>query len=83
MSLSRLRATTASTPFDCFLARYTFPSRSDVREPRTYGAEVQEALARAWTASNGICGKRLVPFLPELIPTLERHGHLNLSDEVR
>ena len=33
-----------------------------------YGVEVQEALANAWTAANGICGKRLVPFLHELIP---------------
>ncbi|MBV9356764.1 MAG: hypothetical protein JO023_14720 [Chloroflexi bacterium] len=36
-----------------------------------YGVEVQQALATAWRASNGVCGKRLVPFLPELIPTLE------------
>jgi hypothetical protein len=48
-----------------------------------YGAEVQQALVTAWTAANGICGKRLVPFLPELIRTLELHGHLNLSDEIR
>lgn len=56
-----------------------------IRRPRVahYGAEVQEVLANAWTAANGICGKRLVPFLPELIPTLERHGHLSLSDAVR
>src|SRR6266571_1366502 len=56
-----------------------------IRRPRAahYGAEVQEALASAWTAANGICGKRLVPFLRELIPCLERHGHLNLSDRVR
>jgi hypothetical protein len=56
-----------------------------IRRPRArrYGVEVQQALATAYTAANGICGKRLVPFLPELIPTLERHGHLTLSDEVR
>src|SRR4029450_11022378 len=56
-----------------------------IRRPRDahYGAEVQEALANAWAAANGCCGKRLVPFLPELIPTLERHGHLSLSDAVR
>ena len=48
-----------------------------------YGPEVQSALAIAWTATNGICGKRLVPFLPELIPTLERHVHVSLSDQVR
>jgi len=56
-----------------------------IRRPRAahYGVEVQEALASAWTAANGICGKRLVPFLPELVPTLERHGHLELTDGVR
>jgi hypothetical protein len=36
-----------------------------------------------WSAANGICAKRLVPFLPELVPTLERHGHLVVTDEVR
>jgi len=56
-----------------------------IRRPRAaqYGVEVQHVLASAWTAANGICGKRLVPFLPELIPTLERHGYLSLSEEVR
>jgi len=56
-----------------------------IRRPRAanYGVEVQKALASAWSAANGICAKRLVPFLPELIPTLERHGHLSLTDEVR
>src|SRR6266545_134827 len=60
-------------------------SPAPIRRPRAahYGAEVQQALANAWTAANGICGKRLVPFLSELIPTLERHGHLRLSDAVR
>ena len=56
-----------------------------IRRPRRayYGREVQEALATAWVAANEICAKRLVPFLVELIPTLERHGHLSLTDEVR
>src|SRR5438128_3343893 len=56
-----------------------------IRRPRRayYGREVQEALASAWLAANGICAKRLVPFLVEMIPTLERHGHLSLTDEVR
>jgi hypothetical protein len=30
-----------------------------------------------------ICAKRLIPFLPELVPALERHGHLDVSAEVR
>jgi hypothetical protein len=52
------------------------------REPR-YGPAVQEPLAIAWAAANRICAKRLVPFLPQLVPTLERHGHLVLSDDLR
>jgi hypothetical protein len=52
------------------------------REPR-YGPVVREALRIAWTAANEICTKRLVPFLPELVPVLERHGHLELTPEVR
>lgn len=51
--------------------------------PRYYGAQAQQALKVCWEASNYICAKRLVPFLPELVPTLERHGHLELSDDVR
>jgi hypothetical protein len=56
-----------------------------IRRPRVahYGPDVQKALSVAWSAANGICAKRLVPFLPELIPTLERHGHLVVSDDVR
>jgi hypothetical protein len=52
------------------------------RAPR-YGPAVRAALTVAWSAANGICAKRLAPFLPELIPALERHGHLHLDDAVR
>ena len=52
------------------------------RPPR-YGAEVQEALHLAWTAANHICAKRLIPFLPTLVESLERHGHLQLSEPCR
>jgi len=52
------------------------------RQPR-YGTTVQAALTVAWMAANAICAKRLVPFLPTLVPHLERHGHLHLTDEVR
>lgn len=50
---------------------------------RRYGHEIQEALHLAWTAANQICAKRLVPFLPTLVESLERHGHLQLTDEAR
>src|ERR1700694_1333884 len=56
-----------------------------IRRPRAahYGPAVQEALSVVWSAANGLCAKRMVPFLPELIPTLERHGPLVVTDEVR
>jgi hypothetical protein len=56
-----------------------------IRRPRArrYGKEVQGALTIAWSATNYIGSKRLAPFLEELVPALEQHGHLKLSDEVR
>jgi hypothetical protein len=51
--------------------------------PRHYGPEVQAALELAWTAANEVCAKRLVPFLPDLVAALERHGHLSLSEQTR
>ena len=50
---------------------------------RSYGAEVQEALQILWAASNFISSKRLAPFLEELVPTMERHGHLVVSEAAR
>jgi hypothetical protein len=61
-----------------------FP-RLEIELPRacSYGQEVQEALHLVWLAANRICAKRLVPFLPTLVESLERHGHLQLSTKVR
>lgn len=60
------------------------PARSQGKgRRRVYTGEVQEALVVVWKAANRICSKRLVPFLPELVNALERHGHLALSAEVR
>lgn len=49
--------------------------------PSQYGETVLNALLAAWTAANYICAKRLIPFLPTLLASLERHGHLHLSQE--
>ena len=48
-----------------------------------YNEAVHEALLILWHCANRICSKRLVPFIPEFINALERHGHLSLSQEVR
>lgn len=50
---------------------------------KLYGEDVQEALLVAWAAANYIASKRLAPFLEELVPILEHHGHLELSTDVR
>ena len=50
---------------------------------RRYGPDVEEALVLAWKTLGRICTKRLIPFLPDLLQTLEEHGHLALNEEQR
>ena len=52
------------------------------RLPR-YGSEVQQALVATWKGARYICAKRLIPFLPTFVAALERHGHLQLTEEGR
>ena len=59
------------------------PRREPRGRVRRYGPAVQAAPIAAWRTVNYVCGKRLVPFLPEPIPAMERHGHLSLSDQTR
>jgi hypothetical protein len=61
------------------------PSPYRVTRPRLpiYGPAVQEALFLAWQAIQYPCAQRLVPYLPKLIPVLERDGHLKLDEEHR
>lgn len=58
------------------------PSRRR-RRARKYSPESREALLVLWRAANGICSKRLVPYLPELITVLERCGELRLEAETK
>ncbi len=50
-------------------------ARKPQRRTRYYTEEVKEPLVMIWQAANRLCSKRLVPFLPEFIPVLERLGH--------
>lgn len=50
---------------------------------RTYDEAVREALIVLWEAADRICGKRLKAVLPDLVASLERHGHLALDPLVR
>lgn len=51
--------------------------------PRVYSAGVVGALRQVWEASGELCGKRLAPFLAELVPALEAEGALALESAVR
>jgi hypothetical protein len=39
-----------------------------------------DALRRFWALSDGLCGKRLVAFLREIVPLLERQRRIEISD---
>ena len=58
------------------------PSKKRGRS-RLYDEAVHQALIVLWEASDRVCGKRLKPLLPILVPALERHGHLSLDTAVR
>jgi hypothetical protein len=59
------------------------PSTAATVPRRTYDDAVCEALIVLWEAADRICGKRLKAVLPDLIASLERHGHLALDPAVR
>ena len=46
---------------------------------KSYGPEVDAALALAWEAQNYVCAERLQPVLVETARNLAAHGHLRLS----
>ncbi len=49
-------------------------ARSVGGRPRSYGPAEVALLRVCWSATDGICSKRLAPFLPELLARL-RHWH--------
>jgi hypothetical protein len=51
--------------------------------PRIYDADVVFALRRIWATLDGLCGKRLVAVLSEMVVVMERCMELSISREVR
>ena len=49
----------------------------------SYGPGVREALIQLWKVSDRVCGKRLRPMIPALLPRLERHGRVALDPAAR
>jgi hypothetical protein len=50
---------------------------------RLYGPEAIAALEVCWAVLGGPCGKRLAPFLPEIVDRLRAVGELRVSGRVR
>lgn len=48
--------------------------------PSRYG-HLYKTLKLIWAASNFLCGKRLKPFLPDLIKSIKRHKEIKLSKD--
>jgi hypothetical protein len=40
-----------------------------------------EPLEKIWAVSNFLCGKRLQPFIPELLSSLKRHQEIDLTEQ--
>ena len=51
--------------------------------PPKYDLPAQQALVRIWAIMNFAAGKRLAPFMEELVQALERHGELHVQPKVR
>ncbi len=50
---------------------------------RTYTGDAIGVLAKIWRICGCICGKRLHPFIPEVVAVLERHNELFVDPETK
>ena len=50
---------------------------------RTYTGDAVRAMAEIWRICGCLCGKRLKPFIPEMVTVLERHNELVLDPETK
>jgi hypothetical protein len=53
------------------------------KRQKTYGKDVLVPLQKIWVICDGICGKRLAPYLAVIVPKLEQLGELPLDRKVR
>lgn len=58
-------------------------SRQKRLKARRYTPQVKDALVKLWHLTDGLCRKRLVPALPDLVEALQRHGELTLDEPTR
>jgi hypothetical protein len=57
--------------------------RKNPGKSRMYTAEVFYPLRSLWIAADGICGKRLKPYLPELMRVMEENKEIRLNKKLR
>jgi len=50
---------------------------------RIYDDKVLRILKGIWLISDYLCGKRLAPFLKEVVPVLEKFGEIQIGEEMR
>lgn len=50
---------------------------------KIYDEQFQHVLLNVWNTANQVCSKRFVPFIPDLVAAMERHGHLRISEDIR
>jgi hypothetical protein len=63
-----------------------FPSIEHIRKrpwAQVYDEQFIHVITIIWNTANQICSKRLVPFIPNLVSAMERHGHLRITQEIR
>lgn len=64
------------------ISQHTEKPKQRAKRPY-YDEAVIQVLKQIWHASNQICSKRIIPFMPELLSALEKHGHLSLDGATR
>lgn len=50
---------------------------------QVYDEQFRHVLLNIWNTANQICSKRFVPFIPDLVAAMERHGHLRITEDIR
>src|SRR5580658_644615 len=76
-AISMLGAASAASP------KPKVAGKSPRRRRRKYDVAVERLFLELWRVSGGMCPKRLVPFLPELIAALERFDEITIGSRDR
>lgn len=75
-----IEATGYSRKHAIALLNHASGSKKVVARPRpSRYAHLYETLRFVWAACNFVCGKRLKPFLPDMVKSLKRHGEIKIT----